>query len=67
MQHNIHAYTEPGSDYPAYISINRDDAGRHTVTVRSRGDGGRNMAVIELSPEQLEQLSSDVAADLFRD
>lgn len=67
MQHNIHAYTEQSNDYPAYISINRDETGRHTVTVRSRGDGGRNVATIELTPEQLEALATDVVADVCRE
>lgn len=64
MRQNIHAYTEPGSDYPAYISINRDEAGRLTVTVRSCGNGGRDVTIIEITPEQLEQLVTDVIAKL---
>lgn len=67
MQHNIHAYTEQSNDYPAYISINRDEKGTHTVTVRSRGDGGRNVATIELTPQQLEALATDVIADVCRE
>ena len=60
MHHNLHAYTESGHDYPAYISINCDDASKHTITVRSRGDAGRNVGVIEVSPEQLETLACDL-------
>ena len=67
MQHNIHAFTEQSNDYPAYISINRDETGKHTVTVRSRGDGGRNVATIELTPQQLEALATDVVADVCRE
>lgn len=64
MQHNIHAFTEAHHDYPAYISINRDEAGKYSITVRSRGNDGRDMAKIELSPEQLESLAADVLAYL---
>jgi hypothetical protein len=69
MSHNIFAYTEPptpGQWYPAYVSINRDERGVHTITVRSRGNGGRDVAVIEVSPETLEALHVAVAADLYR-
>lgn len=67
MQHNIYAYTEQSNEYPAYISINRDESGRHTVTVRSRGNGGRDTATIEMSPQQLESLATELLADLCRD
>lgn len=66
MQHNIHAFTELHTDYPAYISINRDESGQHSITVRRRGNGGRDMAKIELSPEQLESLAIDVLAHLHQ-
>jgi hypothetical protein len=32
---NVFAYTAPSGDYPGYISVNRDDVGNVTVTVRS--------------------------------
>lgn len=31
---NLFAYTAPGGDYPGYVSINSDDAGNVSVTVR---------------------------------
>ncbi len=62
---NIHAYTEPGSDYPAYVSINRDKQGKHTITVRRRG--GFAIGDIELTPEQLEALATDVLDYLYRE
>ena len=68
-KHNIFAYTEvtPPDGYPAYISINRDDQGRHTVTVRSRGYYGQSVGTIEVSPETLDVLTSAVVDDLYRD
>lgn len=57
--HNIFAHTEatPEGGYPAYVSINRDDQGRRTITVRSRGNGGRDVATIEVSESVLAQLA----------
>ena len=34
MFDNVFAYTAPGSQYPGYVSINRDQNGDITVTVR---------------------------------
>ena len=59
---NLHAYTEPVEQYPAFISINRDDQGAFSVTVRSRGNGGRDIAKIEMTQEQLAVLAADVLA-----
>jgi hypothetical protein len=69
MQHNIFAHTEPTppDGYPGYVSINRDAEGKHTITVRSRGNGGRDVATIEVSPETLEALLVAVAADPYRE
>jgi len=67
--HNIFAHTEPTppEGYPAYVSINRDATGKHTITVRSRGNGGRDIATIEVTPEMLEALSIAVTSDLYRE
>lgn len=35
MRRNLFAYTVPGSNYPEYISINKEDDGLVSVTVRS--------------------------------
>lgn len=57
--HNIFAHTEatPEGGYPAYVSINRDDQGRHTITVRSRGNGGRDVATIEVPESVLARMA----------
>jgi hypothetical protein len=57
--HNIFAHTEPTQEggFPAYLSINRDDAGRHTITVRSRGNGGHDVATIEVTEAVLARLA----------
>lgn len=67
-QKNIFAHTEktPPDGFPAYVSINRDEAGKHTITVRSNG-AGREVANIEVSPETLESLSIALADYLYRE
>jgi hypothetical protein len=35
MRTNLFSYTEPGGDYPGYVSINREDDGSVSVTVRA--------------------------------
>lgn len=56
---NIFAHTEatPEGGYPAYVSINRDDQGRHTITVCSRGNGGRDVATIEVPESVLARMA----------
>jgi hypothetical protein len=52
---NLFAYTTPGSFYPSFLSINREENGNVSVTVRSEAkEDGRcgDTAVIELSPQQ---------------
>jgi hypothetical protein len=63
----IFAYTESVNDYPAYINLKRTDAGKCLLTVRSRGNGGRDQGCIEVSPETLESLQCDLCEWLYRD
>lgn len=58
---NIHAFTETKTTPPGYISIN-DEAGRLTVSVRTRG--GQVPSVIEMNRDQLEAMHADVGAYL---
>ena len=58
MRKNIHAYTEAGC-LPAYISVNTEDDGKHTVTVRGNGIGA-STAEIVMTGEQLAELAADV-------
>ena len=58
---NIHAHTETHTTPPGYISIN-DDAGRLTVSVRSRG--AQTAGMIEMNRDQLEAMHRDVGAYL---
>ena len=58
---NIHAFTETTTTPPGYVSIN-DDAGRLTVSVRTRG--GQTAGMIEMNRDQLEAMHADVGAYL---
>lgn len=65
MHKNIFAYTEPGFE-PAFVSLNRDDGGRVSLSVREGPDnnGGVAHAEVRLPPEQLSQLFVDLARDI---
>jgi hypothetical protein len=63
----IFAWTEPCSDYPAYINVKRAEDGKCYITVRSRGNGGRDQARIDVSPQVLESLQCDLCEWLYRD
>jgi len=56
---NLYAYTVPGANYPAYLSVNGDPHGNVTITVRStaleHGVCGPT-AEITLTPEQVNTL-----------
>ena len=56
---NIFAHTEPTPEvgYPAYLSIYDDDHGNYTISVRSRGNDGRDIATIEVSEAVLAKLA----------
>lgn len=56
---NIFAYTQPGHDYPAYVSINRDGSG-YRIAVRSAGNGGQDVGEIHVTPEILQRMAIDV-------
>ena len=45
---NIYAFTEPTPGYPAYVSVNAEEDGKISITVRSQGDGGTKVGTIEL-------------------
>lgn len=62
---NTFAFTEPGTEYPAFLSINEtSDAGQHSVTVRTRGFGGVVIGEIVLSNEQLVEAARQILANL---
>ncbi len=56
----IHAYTEPGHTYPAYLSLNTNAQGKHLLTVRSPQQGGNMMGTIELTEEQLVEFARKI-------
>ena len=72
----IHAYTEPGSSYPAYINISHDTStsnaesgswrqSKASVLVRSQGGDGRQIAQITLTLSELEQLADSIIKFIY--
>lgn len=61
---NLFAYTEPEMN-PGYISIN-SESGVISITVRSQGKDGSDgsVGVIEMTPEQVESMCSDVMSGM---
>ena len=60
---NLFAYTEPTptNGYPGYASLNQEPDGRVTLTVRSAGNGGRDLGCVHLPAEVLRGLVSALA------
>lgn len=65
MSKCIFAWTEPTppEGFPAYLNISQGEHGRHTVTVRSRGNGGRDVATVEVTSEVLDALLKALEQD----
>lgn len=62
MSNNLYAYTEPPSSeyYPGFVSLNRQDDGNITLTVRSPGHDGNKSGTIVLSDEVLHQFADAI-------
>lgn len=57
---NLAAYTEPtpAGGYPGYVSLNREADGSTTLTVRSMGHGGAQVATITLPEAVMVSLAA---------
>lgn len=64
MTKTVFAHTPPGSNFPPFVNLTRNDGGGYTLTVRSQGNGGSDIGAIVLSPENVEALATDALADL---
>lgn len=65
---NLFAFTETNyapADYPAFLSLNEHEDGRHTLTVRSRGS--QTPQEIELPPMAWRALASAIRYELLRE
>lgn len=60
----VYAYTPPGSDFPAFVNLSRNDGIRYTLTVRSQGNAGRDIGSIVLFPDAVEALATAALANL---
>lgn len=63
---NIYAMTEAtGMGYPAYVSLNApEDGGLHVLTVRSRGNYGRDTGTISLTRQELRDLANRILVEV---
>ena len=58
MPENIYAYTEAGSDLPAFVSLNVMSDGKRILSVRGRG---KDVPMgIELTDDDLENMAADI-------
>jgi hypothetical protein len=64
MKH-VFAWTEPTppEGFPAYLNVSINEQGRHVVTIRSRGNGGRIVASIELPTDAVDRLFNSLKQD----
>lgn len=54
--HNIFAYTAPGADFPEFVSVNSDTAGKISISVRSPKAGGGAVAAAPLNRAKAREL-----------
>lgn len=54
---NIFAHTEPTGPYPAYVSINDRHNDHVTITVRSRGNDGRDIGAMTMPTWKLREMA----------
>lgn len=62
MRKNYHAYTGMISPLPEYISVNSEEDGKISVTVRTQGS--EIASCVYLTAEQAEQLATDIIANI---
>lgn len=63
MATNLYAYTEatPTDGYVGYVSLNREDDGSVTLTVRSPGNGGNQIGCVKLPSDVRSKLGRALA------
>jgi hypothetical protein len=60
----VYAYTEPKGPFPAYVNFSERSAGVVALTVRTAGNGGCNVATIDLDRNELKALAGCINAYL---
>lgn len=60
MRKNIYAHTAVSAEYPPYVSLNREDDGTYSLTVRSAGNSGRDSGTTVLTAEQLMAMADAI-------
>lgn len=63
----IHAFTELHNDYPAYVNLSEQKDGAIKLSVRTRGNGGKDYATIDLTAAQAEELADSIYKHVYKD
>lgn len=58
MRTNVSAFTEQGVSNPAFVSINREENGEYSISVRSTGQ--QSPSTITLSAQQIDRIGQDL-------
>jgi len=56
----IHAFTEIHNDYPAFVNLSEQPDGTIKLSVRTRGNGGKDYASIILTALQAEEMADSI-------
>jgi hypothetical protein len=68
MRRNLFAYTATGINYPEYVSVNREDNGTVSITVRNKAkeDGScGDTASVELEASEVSDLFHALQGDIL--
>lgn len=67
MTQTVFAHTPLVADFPPFVNLSRKEDGSYALTVRSHGNGGRDLGTIQLSAKTVEALAYGALADLCQE
>lgn len=67
MTKTVFAHTPFVADFPPFVNLSRKEDGSYALTVRSHGNGGRDLGTIQLSAKTVEALAYGALADLCQE
>ena len=67
MTKTVFAHTPLVADFPPFVNLSRKEDGSYALTVRSHGNGGRDLGTIQLSAKTVEALAYGALADLCQE
>jgi hypothetical protein len=60
VRKNIAAYTQQGAYYPGYYSLNEEERGDPTLTVRCPGQNGTQVASVPIPKDEMKKLADSI-------